>query len=251
MVSGAQLHKRERAGFPVAIDEVSDMSVAVVIGSTGGIGGALMAAASSDGRYSRVLGFARESRPPMDLTDETSIERVARTLGNLEDLRLVIDATGLLSNERMHPEKALRLLDPAAMARSYAVNAIGPALLMKHFLPLLPRDGRSVFATLSARVGSIADNRLGGWYSYRASKAALNQIVRTAAIELARTHRDAICVAIHPGTVDTKLSRPFAKRGLDVVSPKQAAKDLLAGLETLRPTDSGGFFDRYGRAIPW
>lgn len=187
----------------------------------------------------------------MDLTDETSIERVARTLGNLEDLRLVIDATGLLSNERMHPEKALRLLDPAAMARSYAVNAIGPALLMKHFLPLLPRDGRSVFATLSARVGSIADNRLGGWYSYRASKAALNQIVRTAAIELARTHRDAICVAIHPGTVDTKLSRPFAKRGLDVVSPKQAAKDLLAGLETLRPTDSGGFFDRYGRAIPW
>ena len=251
MVSGAQLHKRERAGVPSGFGKVSDMSVAVVIGSTGGIGGALMAAVSSDGRYSRVLGFARESRPSIDLTDEPSIEGAARTLGDLGDLRLVIDATGILSDESIHPEKALRLLDPAAMARSYAVNAIGPALLMKHFLPLLPRDGRSVFATLSARVGSIADNRLGGWYSYRASKAALNQIVRTAAIELARTHPDAICVAVHPGTVDTKLSRPFAKRGLDVLSTERAAKDLLNGLDALRPASSGGFFDRHGQAIQW
>lgn len=108
-----------------------------------------------------------------------------------------------------------------------------------------------MFATLSARVGSIGDNRLGGWYSYRASKAALNQIVRASAIELARTHPEAICVAIHPGTVDTALSRPFAKHGLDVLTAEQAASDLLAGLETLRPADSGGFFDRHGRAIPW
>lgn len=245
------MQRRERAGLPVAIDKVFDMSVAVVIGSTGGIGSALTAALSSDGRYSRVLGFARTSRPSIDLTDEPSIERAARTLGDLGDLRLVIDATGIQSDERMHPEKALRLLDPADMVRSYAINTIGPALLMKHFLPLLPRDGRSVFATLSAKVGSIADNRLGGWFSYRASKAALNQIVRTAAIELARTRPHAICVAIHPGTVDTRLSRPFAKRGLDVLSTEQVAKGLLAGLETLRPADSGGFFNRHGRAIPW
>ena len=233
------------------MDKVSDMSIAVVIGSTGGIGGALTAAVSSDGRYSRVLGFARTSRPSIDLTDEPSIERAARTLGDLGDLRLVIDATGILSDERMHPEKALRLLDPADMARSYAINTIGPALLMKHFLPLLPRDGRSVFATLSAKVGSIADNRLGGWFSYRASKAALNQIVRTAAIELARTRPDALCVAVHPGTVDTKLSRGFAKRGLNVLSTDRAAKDLLDGLDALRPADSGGFFDRHGQAIQW
>lgn len=227
------------------------MSIPVVIGSTGGIGRALMAALGGDRRYSQVLGFGRGSLPPLDLTDETSIEMAARTLGDLGDLRLVIDATGVLSDERTSPEKALRSLDPEQMARSFAINAIGPALLMKHFLPLLPRDGRTIFATLSAKVGSIADNRLGGWYSYRASKAALNQIVRTAAIELARTHPDAICVAVHPGTVDTKLSRPFAKRGLDVLSTEQAARDLLAGLETLSPADSGGFIDRHGRAISW
>jgi len=128
------------------------------------------------------------------------------------------------------------------MARSFALNAIGPALIMKHVLPLVPREGRVVFATMSARVGSIGDNRLGGWYSYRASKVALNQLVRTASIELERRQPEAICVALHPGTVDTRLSSPFSKAGLDVQSPDVAAERLLAVMARLGPGDSGGLF---------
>jgi NAD(P)-dependent dehydrogenase (short-subunit alcohol dehydrogenase family) len=122
---------------------------------------------------------------------------------------------------------------------------------MKHFLPLLPAQGRAVFATLSARVGSIGDNRLGGWYSYRASKAALNQLVHTAAIELARSRPQAICVALHPGTVATQLSAPFAKAGLEVRDSTTAAQELLTVLARLTPADSGGFFDHKGLALPW
>jgi NAD(P)-dependent dehydrogenase (short-subunit alcohol dehydrogenase family) len=122
---------------------------------------------------------------------------------------------------------------------------------MKHLLPRLPRAGRSVFATLSARVGSIGDNRLGGWHAYRASKAALNQLVRTASIELARRAPQAVCVALHPGTVDTALSAPFSRRGLQVHSPAEAARHLLQVVDTLSAADSGGFYDWRGAAIPW
>ncbi|MFO7483035.1 SDR family oxidoreductase, partial [Oceanibaculum nanhaiense] len=135
--------------------------------------------------------------------------------------------------------------------RNFALNAIGPALLMKHFLPILPRDRRAVFATLSAKVGSIGDNRLGGWYGYRASKAALNQLVRTAAIELARTHRQALCVAVHPGTVDTQLSAPFAKEGLALQTPQAAAAAIVAMIDALPGDANGGFFDRSGERLPW
>ncbi len=137
------------------------------------------------------------------------------------------------------------------MAHAYAVNAIGPALLLKHFCPLFPRQGRVVFATLSARVGSIGDNRLGGWHSYRASKAALNQLVRTASIELHRHNPASLCVALHPGTVATPLSAPFAKAGLDVGPPEVAAAALLTVLEGLGASDTGGFFDHRGAAIEW
>ena len=167
------------------------------------------------------------------------------------DVRLIVNATGVLEAADCIAEKTLRQLDANTMARSFAINAIGPALLMKHFLPLLPRAGRSVFATLSARVGSIGDNRLGGWYSYRASKAALNQIVRTAAIELGRARPDALCVAIHPGTVATRLSQRFTKSGLDIQSPETAAMRILSVLNTLPANASGGFFDQLGRPIPW
>ena len=143
-----------------------------------------------------------------------------------------------------------RAIAPETMARLFAINAIGPVLLMKHFLPLLPRHGRALFATISAKVGSIGDNWLGGWYSYRASKAALNQLVRTAAIELLRTHPQAVCAAVHPGTVATPLSSPFAKNRLDVLSPADAAQDLLAGFARLSPQESGGFFDRHGVPLP-
>lgn len=227
------------------------VSLAVVIGATGGIGKAVFEGLAEGGRFDNVIGLSRSSDPPLELLDETTIANAARQVRGLGTIRLVFDATGILSDDNMHPEKALSRIDPDVMMRSFMINAIGPALLMKHFLPILPREGRSVFATLSAKVGSIGDNRLGGWYSYRASKAALNQLVRSAAIELKRTHRQAICVALHPGTVSTRLSQPFAKTGLNELSPDKSAKDLLAGLEKLAPDDSGGFFDRHGTALPF
>ena len=162
-----------------------------------------------------------------------------------------MDATGFLHDARFQPEKSFRQLDPAHLTQSFAINATGPALLMKHFLPLLAREGRAVFATLSARVGSITDNRLGGWTSYRAAKAALNQIMRTSAIELARGRPQAICVALHPGTVATPLSDPFAKAGLEVQTPEQAAARLLAVMEGLTPAENGLFFDHHGKPIPF
>ena len=229
---------------------MANESVAVVIGAGGGIGAALVRALRTGGGYGEVVAFSRSSAPPLDITEEASLRGAAASLAPAVPL-LVIDATGFLHDATHRPEKSWRELDPAQMARAFALNAIGPALLMKHFLPLLPAQGRAVFATLSARVGSIGDNRLGGWYSYRASKAALNQLVRTAAIELARNRPQAICVALHPGTVATPLSAPFAKAGLEVRDATTAAQELLAVLARLTPADSGGFFDHRGLTIPW
>ena len=225
-------------------------SVAVVIGASGGIGAALLSALRADGSYGTVMAFSRSGTPRLDITDEGSVRDVAASLAP-DVPTLVIDATGFLHDAAHRPEKSWRELDPAQMARAFALNAIGPALLMKHFLPLLPAQGRSIFATISAKVGSIGDNRLGGWYSYRASKAALNQLMHTAAIELARSRPQAICVALHPGTVATALSAPFAKAGLKVRDANTAAQELLAVLAGLTPADSGGFFDHQGQALPW
>jgi NAD(P)-dependent dehydrogenase (short-subunit alcohol dehydrogenase family) len=217
----------------------------LVIGATGGIGAALADVLEQGGR--KVARIGRTTRPGLDLLDENSIAATAKAIG--PGLRLVIDATGFLHDHRFQPEKSLGQIDPAHMAHSFAINATGPALLMKHFLPLLARDGRAVFATLSARVGSISDNRLGGWYSYRAAKAALNQIMHTAAIELARTRRQAICVALHPGTVDTGLSGPFAKAGLELKTPVQAAERLIAVIDALTPEQTGLLLDHLGAQI--
>ena len=211
------------------------------------MGAALAGALEQAGRS--VLRLSRTTHPPLDLLDEASIAAAADVAG--QGLDLVIDATGFLHGRGMMPEKKLGQIDPAHLAHSFAVNAIGPALLMKHFLPRLARDRPAVFATLSARVGSITDNRAGGWYGYRASKAALNQIVRTAAIELARTHRAAMCVALHPGTVDSALSTPFTKSGLDVQSPATAAARLLDVLARITPEQSGLLLDYRGDAIPF
>jgi NAD(P)-dependent dehydrogenase (short-subunit alcohol dehydrogenase family) len=166
-------------------------------------------------------------------------------------LRLVVVATGFLHDQSMQPEKTMLQLNADHLAHTFAINAVGPALLMKHFLPLLARDGKAVFATLSAKVGSIGDNQLGGWYSYRASKAALNQLVHTAAIELRRKHPQALCVALHPGTVDTGLSAPFAKTGLNVVDTPAAAQRLLRVIDGLAFPQSGGFFNHDGQPLPW
>jgi NAD(P)-dependent dehydrogenase (short-subunit alcohol dehydrogenase family) len=228
------------------------VQLAVIVGATGGIGAALLNRLNRDERFDRVLGVSRSGSPALDLTDEGSIAACAAHISALGgELRLVIDATGALTLDGAAPEKSLRQLDAARLAAQFAVNAIGPALLMKHLLPLLPKQGRSVFATLSARVGSIGDNHLGGWYGYRASKAALNQFVRTASIELARTRPEAVCVALHPGTVATRLSRPFVDGGPNVLSPDEAAKRLLEVIAGLSASDSGAFFDYDGRPIVW
>lgn len=226
--------------------------LAIVIGATGGIGAAVLSKLQSDGAFTQTLGLSRSVLPKLDLLDEGSIQACAQHIASVAlPLRLVVDATGVLSGGGMAPEKSWQQLDAAQMAQSFAINAIGPALLLKHFLPLLPKSGKSVFASLSAKVGSIGDNRLGGWYSYRASKAALNQLVHTAAIELRRRAPEAICVVMHPGTVATALSSPFAKTGLDVQTPEQCAGKLLAVIDGLAAKDSGGFFNHDGTELPW
>ena len=223
---------------------------ALVIG-TGGIGSALVAALPGFG-YGPVIGIGRGSDPGIDLLREDSIAAAAGWVAKQGlDLTLVILATGILQDGKAGPERSWRQLDARHMAEVFAVNTIGPALVMKHVLPLLRRDGRAVFAALSARVGSITDNRLGGWYSYRASKAALNQMVRTAAVELRRTHPEAVCVAIHPGTVATRLSAAFAKSGLEVQPPPLAAKRILDVVHGLGAGQSGGFFDHLGKPVAW
>jgi hypothetical protein len=224
--------------------------VAIVIGATGGIGRPLVSALEASAEFRAVLALSRTSQPPIDLKDEDSLREAASFAASHGEIRLIVDATGLLHDGNLQPEKSWRSMNPAHMARSFALNAIGPALLMKHLLPLLPRTGKSVFATLSAKVGSISDNHLGGWYSYRASKAALNHLVRTAAIELKRSRPEAICVAIHPGTVDTPLSAPFSRSG-PIQSPAESAGAILACLDGLKADSTGGFFDRGGARLPW
>lgn len=226
--------------------------LAVVIGATGGVGGSLAAALIGHDAYDRVICLSRGSTPSVDFEKPDSLAKAADwLLRQSGEIRLVIDATGFLHDSDFSPERSLRDLDPAHLHKAFAVNAIGPALLMKHILPLLPRKGRTVYATLSARVGSIADNRLGGWHAYRASKSALNQLMRGAAIELARTRREAICVALHPGTVDTALSAPFSKSGLTVRPASEAAADILRVIAELTAAQTGGFFDHEGKPIPF
>ena len=226
--------------------------MAVIVGASGGIGHALQTLLETDPRFHNVAACSRGGLIPLDLTAEASIEATARVITERgTEVRLIIDATGVLEGDGCVAEKTWRQLDAVALARAFAINAIGPALLMKHFLPLLPRSGKAVFATLSARVGSIGDNRLGGWYSYRASKAALNQLLHTAAIELRRTRPEAICVAMHPGTVATRLSSRFAKTGLEVQTAATAATRILHVIDTLEPASNGGFFDQRGRVIDW
>lgn len=221
--------------------------LAIVVGAGGGIGAALCDQLLAQEKFDDVIGWHRQD---LDLCDEASIRTASQSVPD-GSVHLLVNAAGLLYDAEHGPEKSLRQLDPAFLARSFVINAAGPALLMKHFLPKMPRKSRVVFASLSARVGSIEDNRLGGWYSYRASKAALNQLIRTAAIEWARTHPQAICVALHPGTVATKLSAPFTPKGATLHSPNDAARHLLAVMAKLTAEDSGRFFDWRGEPVPW
>ena len=211
-------------------------------------------ATTSEGLSQRAAADARLRTVDVDLTDEARVEAaVARIAERTDTVHLVINCVGVLHGDTLTPEKRLTELSASALAHSYAVNAIGPVMLIKHVAPLLPTRSRSLVASLSARVGSIADNRLGGWYSYRAAKAAQNMLLRTAAIELRRRHPACVCVALHPGTVDTALSAPFQSNVPKerLFSTGRAAAQLLHVLGGLGPEESGGFFAWDGEPIPW
>ena len=222
---------------------------AIVIGASGGIGSAL--ADALEARGVAVSRLSRSSAPAIDLSSDQSIAAAAAALAEAAPFDLIFIASGILHAPGLAPEKAYRQLDGPALEQIFRINTIGPALVARHFLPLLRPTGRATFAALSARVGSIGDNRLGGWFGYRASKAALNQIVKTLAIELARTRPETIAVVLHPGTVDTPLSAPF-QRGLaegQLLTPAESAAHLLDTLDRLTPFDSGHCYDWQGKRI--
>lgn len=234
-----------------------------VIGASGGIGGAVVQALADCSQVERICAFSRQENgfddsrrvvsARIDLMNEDSIRNAAALLQETGPLHLIFIATGILhQRDGLQPEKTWNSLDPEAMALAFKINTVGPALVAKHFLPLLAKNRKSVFAALSARVGSISDNQLGGWYSYRASKAALNMLLKGFSIELARRNDGAICVGLHPGTVDTDLSAPF-QRGVpaaQLFSPVTSAHHLLKVIDQLVPTDSGKVFAWDGAEIP-
>ena len=233
----------------------------VVVGATGGIGQALIDRISEIPRVHSVFACSRE-RPSslpkkarwlhVDLVDEPSIRNAANEARCDQGLDLVIVATGILHDGNdLQPEKTWRTLDAAAFHRAFSINTVGPALVGKHFLPLLGTGRKTVFAALSARVGSISDNRAGGWHSYRASKAALNMILKNFAIELEHRNPTAICVGLHPGTVETRLSQPFRTNvpAEKLFSPDRSAAPLIAVLEAAEKRHSGTLIAWDGQQI--
>jgi NAD(P)-dependent dehydrogenase (short-subunit alcohol dehydrogenase family) len=221
---------------------------ALVFGASGGIGGALADALTQDPGCETLIRLGRGSAPRVDIEDEATIASAAAVLAAAGPFDLMIDATGALTLDGFGPEKRLADLNPSRLLRAFAVNAVGPALLLKHFAALLPRQGRCIFGTLSARVGSIGDNRLGGWYGYRASKAALNQLWTCAAIEVARTRPASVLLCLHPGTVATGLSRPFLPNE-SADTPATCARQLLSVMDSA--TQTAQFLDQNGHSVPW
>jgi len=232
----------------------------LVVGASGGIGGAVTSCLSKNPR-TRIWATTRKNLEYdsdmitpllLDLTDETSIKAVAENIVNSgNELDLILVATGFLHDSLIRPEKTWKSLNHNSFNKSFSINCIGPALVAKHTIPLLKKDSKSVFAVLSARIGSISDNHTGGWHSYRASKAALNMVIRTLAVELSRTNPTALCVSLHPGTVDTKLSQPF-QRGIckeHLFNKNLAASQLLNVIDVLKIESSGGLYAWDGKLI--
>lgn len=232
---------------------------ALVFGASGGVGSAIVDALSADPRSACVHAGARISPDSsgkvrgfsFNLTDEPSIVEAISAASADGPLDLVFVATGMLHEPGIAPEKTLRSIARDAMIRAFEINTIGPSIIAKHALPKMAKDAKAIFAVLSARVGSITDNRLGGWHSYRASKAALNMIVKTCAIELARTHPKAVCVSLHPGTVDTALSQPFQAKVPEgrLFTPEHSAAALLSVIDGLDADQSGGLYGWDGKKI--
>lgn len=233
---------------------------AAVFGASGGIGRALVEALAARGTQVIYAGSRSGAAPSLsgvrpfafDLADEASIAASAEAMRD-DPPEWVIVATGVLTlADGTGPERTYKRLDPASMAEVLALNTIGPALIAKHCLALMPRGRAFRFAALSARVGSISDNRLGGWHSYRASKAALNMLLKNFALEMARTHPEGVIVGLHPGTVDSALSQPFQSNLAEgqLTAPEDAAANLLGVLSRLQPEHSGRVFDFRGEEIP-
>lgn len=233
-----------------SLQSLPDGYRALVIGATGAIGSAMLAHLQADPRCALAVGLGRHTCPAVDLDDEATIAQAAQKLKAQGPWHCILHAAGMLHGPQGLPEKRLGQLNYAQMEATFRTNTFGPALVLAHFVPLLPRQERSLLAVLSAKVGSIGDNRLGGWYSYRASKAALNMLLKTASIEVARTQPLAVLAALHPGTVNSALSAPFngaeIGRGAEI-----AAADLLRVLDGLSTEATGGFFAYNGAHLPW
>jgi NAD(P)-dependent dehydrogenase (short-subunit alcohol dehydrogenase family) len=226
-------------------------NIAVVIGNSGSIGSAIEKELSDQG-FKNIIGFNRSSSPRLDLLNEETIAQSAQFIKDQNTpVSLVFDATGLLHDDNNMPEKTYKNIDQIFMRKNFEINVMGPALIMKYFLPLLDKEEKSIFASISAKVGSISDNRYGGWYSYRASKAALNQMIKTASIEMKMKNQNAICLAIHPGTVESKLSKPFQKNDLTIQSPQESASNIFKILTSSTSKDTGSFYNWDGKIIDW
>ena len=223
---------------------------AIVLGASGAIGGAFVKALSNRPECSNVIGLSRTGNNPLDITNEESVASHATALRELAPFHLIVDATGALHIDGTGPEKRIDDIRADRLLKAFEVNAVGPALVMKHFTDLLPMHSRCFFAKLSARVGSIGDNRKGGWYGYRASKAALNMLLQTAAIEIARKRPEAVVVALQPGTVRSKLTRPFVACE-QATDPDIAVEMLLEAMDGLVPDRRALFIDYKGDPIPW
>jgi NAD(P)-dependent dehydrogenase (short-subunit alcohol dehydrogenase family) len=239
----------------------NDLNIAI-IGSSGGIGNALVSAMESMVNVKNIIHIARSnsktSTKPnclhIDLLDEETIINCSNKISEIyKDLDIIINASGFLHDNNYKPEKSYKMIDAAYLEKSFRVNTFGPFLLAKYFIPLLRKDRKSIFSCISARVGSIEDNKLGGWHSYRASKAALNMLLKNLSIELKYTNKYAICVGLHPGTVDTNLSKPFPKSRshYNVFPPDESSRHLISVINKLEPKNSGNTYDWAGKRIPF
>ena len=232
----------------------------VVVGASGGIGAALVDRLVSSSQVARVHSLSRQGKShpspkvsnlTFDFTNEASVEAAAQALAEVGPLDVVIVATGLLQGNGIAPEKNLRALSIKGFEQSFLINTVGPAMTARYFLPLMRRDGKAVFAALSARVGSISDNRMGGWYAYRSSKAALNMVIKTLSIEMGRRFKELVIVGLHPGTVDTNLSKPFQGNVPEgkLFTPEFSAEKLLDVIDQVTPGDSGSLLDWQGQTV--
>ena len=221
----------------------------VIVGASGGIGSAFLEQAQARYGQAEIFPLSR-SAGSIEYADEGSIAAAADKIG--KEVDLIIVATGLLHTPDFGPEKTMRHLETDNLQKTFLVNTFGPALLMKYFLPLMPRDGKSVFAALSARVGSISDNHIGGWYGYRSAKTALNQMIRTASIEHGRRWKESVIIGLHPGTVDTGLSKPFQGNVAEgkLFTPEFATEKMLDVIDTVGIDGTGKVFAWDGQEVP-